>query len=453
MKRILRPFNVALFFASLLMMQCTDDSKKRFEDPPWLGGTNIETLEKGEKYTQFLALMDKAEYRTSIENQLFTLFVPSDSAFDAYLQKNGMSSVEELSREQAEELFAQHILINPRSREQLLYEYAWEVLETPEGEYGTLFHKKQTYSLPIDYFEEVKYNKTFQGQTLQIYRGRTLIPLFTTEYFNDYFGDPSGSDYLFMYPNSSWSGTQWHDAMVLNFEGTASGFIYYLDKVVEPIPTIETYLKNNQDKYGVFYDIAQQFADYVNASINEKNERRYQKTYVGISDFACEEGPARGDPQNMLYSFSAYIPTDNVLQEYLNNTVLKTYPDMLSVPELFKVYLLQSHIKTRLDLPSKIQKRFLNYYGDNVEIDINNDIHEVIMCSNGPVYVINRILEPNAFTCAPGPLFFNKSYSTFLYALEYSGVLTNLIKSDIDVTILAPSNDELNEMGIRQNEL
>lgn len=445
--------SVALLFLAGLCYQCSDPHE-RYEDPPWLGGTNIETLEKAGNCTQFLALMDKAEYRVSIENQLFTLFVPKDSAFEAYYQSRGISGVDDLSKNEAEELFGQHILINPRSRYQLMYEYAWAELQDPKGEYGTLFFKKETYSTPLDYNEEVRYYEEFKGQTLKIYRDKTMLPLWTTEFFEDFFGDPNGSDYLFMYPGSSWSGTQWHDAMVTEAEvRTSSGFIYYVDRVVAPAPTIEKYLHDHPDEFTLFYDLAQRFATYGNAELNEQQERRYKKNYSQITDFAEEWTESRdNEPTRRLRMLSAFLPYDDVLQEFLDNTVLQHYESVDEAPQLFLVYLLQSHLNTILCLPSKMEKRFQNFYGDDIDIDIYNDIGPPIACNNGIIYPMKRFLEPNAFSCVPGPVFYDNNYTTFLYALELSGLLTTLTQSDIEVTLFAANNDDLLAYGIRQKE-
>lgn len=451
MKRNLFSNSAVLLLFTLFLYQCTDPHE-RYELPPWLGGTNIETLEERGNYTQFLALMDRAEYRVSIENQLFTLFAPNDSAFTAFFADMGISSVEDLSIEQAEELFTQHILVNPRSRNQLLFEYAWGELQDERGEYGTLFHRKETYSVPIDYFDEVLYNEEFKEQTLQIRRSTTCVPLFTTEYFEDYFGDPEGSDYLFLYPGSSWSGTQWHDAMVTESEvRTSSGFIYFVDRVVKPMPTIDLYLKN-EEKFSIYYDLAQRFATYVTPQLNEKQERTYRKSYSTLLDLAQEKGPDSGYPSYMLYMFSAFIPSDDVLQEYLDNTVYQYYDNIDSAPQLFLTYLLQSHLMNRLILPSKMRDRFLNYYGDRIDVDVDTDIETVYMASNGAVFHMNRVLEPNAFTCVPGPIFYNGNYSTLLYALQITERLNTLISPSVTVTLVAPTNDEVLAYGIRQRK-
>ncbi len=439
---------VAMLTFAALFYECTD-KYARYEDPPWFKGTNIETLEKAGNCTQFLALMDKADYRTAIESQMFTLFVPNDSSFEEYYKKIGISSIDDMTRQQAEELFGQFMLINPRSRDQLMYEYAWNELQTPEGEYGTLFNRKQTYSVPINYSEEVRYNPDFVGQTLSIYRSNTFISLFTTEYFEDYFGDPNGSDYLFMYPGSKWTGTQWNDAAVTSIAPTSSGYIYYIDRVVAPIPTIDKYLKDHQDKFGLYYDLAQRFAQYTASRLDEQKNREYRKSYTELMNFGDERGPSTTDPANMIYLYTAFIPYDNVLQDYLNNTVFKYYESIDSVPQLFLIYLLKSHQVDYLTLPSKMDKRFTNYYGDDIEFHSNTDIGTSIMCSNGVIYAMNKVLEPNAFTCVPGPIYYNSNYTTFLYALNNSGVLPTLTQPDVDVTLFATDNSKLLKNGIR----
>jgi len=443
-----------LLFIVAIFNRCTDPHE-RYNDPPWLGGTNIETLEKSGNYDQFLALMDKADYRTSIENQMFTLFVSTDSSFEEYFKTvDGKSSVADLSKIEAKELFGQHMLINPRSREQLMYEYAWGELENPDGEYGTLYIRKQTYSVPVDYSEKVRYYEDLADETVKVYHENTFISVWTTEFFADYFGAEGGEDYIFMYPNSEWSGTQWHDAMVIGDPAkTSTGFIYYIDRVVAPIPTIDQYLSKNQDKFGVFYDLAQRFAHYDNLKLDENNDPTYRKGYDVIHDFADERGPD-GDGQfienKMNKMFSSFIPYDHVLEDYLNSTVYRYYESIDSVPELFLQYLLQSHLMSFLVLPSKMNERFFNHYGDKIDINIEGDIGETFMCNNGPVYAMNKVLEPNAFTCVPGPIFYNNKYTTFLYALDKAGLLSTLTQEDLDVTLLAADNEALFNYGIRQ---
>jgi uncharacterized surface protein with fasciclin (FAS1) repeats len=78
-----------------------------------------------------------------------------------------------------------------------------------------------------------------------------------------------------------------------------------------------------------------------------------------------------------------------------------------------------------------------------------DDIVSAKMTSNGVIYEMKRVLEPNVFTCVPGNLFFDANYSTFLYALQQSGMLASLANPNSDVTLFAPTNSQLEAYGIR----
>ena len=260
MKKILRLILAFIVVAGLSGISgCTEDHQERFEEPPWLGGSSIEILQERGKYNIFLSLMEKANYYEPVSKQLFTLFVPSDSAFNAYFKSVGINSVDDLTKEEAVEIFTLHVLRNPLSRFQLVYEYAWNELQGPKGEYASLYHRKLTSSTTIPYSEKINYLPGRIGETVLVFTDNKYVPLWTAEWFNDYGGAEDGSDYLFMYPRSTWrkgytsnlKGMNWHSAMVIpNPEipdelevRTASGFIYFLDRVVPPMPTIDQYLR------------------------------------------------------------------------------------------------------------------------------------------------------------------------------------------------------------------
>jgi uncharacterized surface protein with fasciclin (FAS1) repeats len=467
MKHSLKTFLAVVCTAGILGMSGCSPNQDRYEDPEWLGGSSIETLEKRGNYTIFLSLMEKANYKDPIEKQLFTLFVPDDDAFNAYFSSVGKNGVDDLSEDEAVQLFTLHVLRNPRSRYYLIYEYAWSELQTPKAEYASLFHRKETPSTSMPYKETMRYVPGKEGQEVLMYTGNKNIPLWTYEFFGDFGGDQSGSDYLFMYPESTWEegypdnlkGMNWHNAMVIpNPEipeelevRTASGFIYFLDRVVPPMPSIEEYMIANQDRFGLYYDILQRFALYGNQRIDEQRRVLYRKSYDLIFDLAEERGPSTNTavpPQNM---WTAFLPSDQVLQNYLDNTILKYYESIDDVPKVTLFYILQGQLSGALVVMSKLKTGYFNAFGDPTEIS-ESDIVTAYTCSNGVVYETNRVLEPNVFKCVPGLLFFDKNYSTLLYILNQANMLTTISNPDADVTVFATSNEKLEEYGIRYNE-
>jgi uncharacterized surface protein with fasciclin (FAS1) repeats len=447
---------LVLFLLFFFSTNCINN-KERFENPPWLGGSSIETLEAEGNYTIYLDLMEKAGYTEPITKQLFTLFVPNDDAFNAYFSERGIGGVDDLSEDEAVQLFTLHVLRNPRSSFQLIYEFAWNELQGPDGEYASLFFRKETKSQTFPYIEVPRYHPVYGGKERWIAPSyNKLVPLFSIDYFEDVFGALDGSDYTFMYRNSEWGGLNWHNAMVTDAEvRTSNGFIYYVDQVVPPIPSLEEYLFQNQDKYGLYYDIAQRFANYESAGVDEFKRQMWYKTYDLISNFAEEQGPSPSDdannPTRMKDLFTMFVPPDDVLQDYLDKTVFQTYTSIDSVPEITLYYILQTQISHSLALISKASKRYFNSFGDAMTIQ-PEQISDAYMCSNGLVYEMKEVLEPNVFTCVPGKLFFDKKYSTFLHAVNKSNLIGELANTDNPVTLFAPSNAELEEYGIRYNK-
>lgn len=444
-----------------------EDHKQRYETPSWLGGSNIETLEAAGNYTVFLELMDRAGYRESVSKILYTLFVPSDEAFQTYFQSIGVESVSDLTDDEAFQLFTLHILVNPRSRYQLIYEYVWSEEQGPDGEYASLFFRKRTPSRSTPYTEYVKYHDSFGGDSLNIYTGDKYVPLWSKDYFEDYFAATDGSDYLYIYPNSNYDTSSpladqamnWHNAMVIpNPDNpvelgakTSSGFIYYIDQVVAPMPSIEEYLRQNLDKYGLFYDLMQRFADYGIPTVDEDQNTFYRKSYEDLPNIANDAGPGDGPEIRMKDVYSAFIPEDEILQRYLDENILNTYKYIDSIPTITLSYILRSHLNQSLSLVSKMEQGFFNDFGDPLTLT-RNDMNSGFMCSNGVLYDMKKVLEPNAFTSVTGELFFNKAYSTFLFALNTTGMVRTITSPYQDVTLFAPTNDELLKSNIRYSE-
>jgi uncharacterized surface protein with fasciclin (FAS1) repeats len=440
---------------------CTKKMDEKYQEPPWLKGDNIETLEKAEKYTIFLDLMKMAGFDQTVKKQLSTLFAPDDDAFKAYFQKRGISSIRELSDEEADELFKLHYLKDPVNATHLVYEKAWKRLESPIGEYKSFFFRKQTTAFSPPYIEVPKYDKTFKDKEIYIYTGLKYVPVFSKLFFDDY--NANGDiDYPFMYPESNWGGLlQWHSARVKLNEGkenstniedavttTSSGFIFYIDRVIEPMPSVEQYLSKNLDKYGLFYDLMQRFASYTYEKTDNKGRLWYTKKYSDISNIASEAGPGGSIPASMLYTYTLFAPDDALLKSYLDNTALKTYEAIDSIPDITIRYILQSQISNRLEFKSKFTKEFFNYYGDQSVIDAN-DVEPGFMCSNGVIYKSKKMLEPNAFLCVPGPLFFSKSHSTFVTLLSNTSLIATLSSTDRKLTLFAPNNENFETANIR----
>ncbi len=467
MKKSLWLLPAAVCIAGILGTTGCDKHQDRFEPPPWLGGSSIETLEERGNYTIFLRLMEMANYTDPITKQLFTLFVPDDDAFEEYFQSAGINSVEDLTEEEAVQLFTLHVLRNPRSRYYLIYEYVWSEFQGPKGEYASLYHRKEVPS-ENTYKETVRYTPGMAGRELAIYTDHKHIPLFSAEWFGDYGSNDPAADYTFMYPGSTWElgypdnlkGLNWHNAMVIpNPEipdelevRTSSGFIYFLDRVVPPVPSIEEYMIAHPEKFGLYYDLLQRFATYGNQRIDEARNVEYKKNYDLVFNLAEERGPSTGTltipAQNM---WTAFLPTNGQLQAYLDNTIFKYYASIDSVPRVTLYYILQTQLSGALVLKSKLATSgYFNAFGDPTDLG-PDDLISGYMCSNGVIYEVDEVLEPNVFTTVPGTLFFDKDYSTLLFVMNAANMLSTISNPDADVTVFACTDAQMEAYGIRYN--
>jgi uncharacterized surface protein with fasciclin (FAS1) repeats len=148
--------------------------------------------------------------------------------------------------------------------------------------------------------------------------------------------------------------------------------------------------------------------------------------------------------------WTIFLPSNDVLKKYLDDTVLKYYDSLDSVPRVTLYYILQTQLSARLVVMSALEKGYFNAFGDAMNIP-KSDITSGYMCSNGVVYESKKVLEPNVFTCVPGLLFIDKDYSTLLYALNAANMLSSLSNPDSHVTLFASTNEQLEKYGIRYN--
>ena len=315
-----------LLAMAYLISGCEDKHQERYEDPPWLGGSIIETLESNENntYDIYFALIDKAGYRESLEKGLYTVFVASDSAYEEFFKENGIGSVDEISEETARNYITLNMLEAPRAWHHLIYGHHFGVWQGPGSELGALTFRIPTRSVSNRIVETVRYFEPLLGKTVTLDDERKYVPLISKEFFRDYNGSADGSDYTYFFPNTEWTERQWYNASIIDLERPASnGYIYYLDKAVPYIPSIEEFFIDNEDDYGVFYDAYQRFASYRSAGYDQDFNRLYDKYYQGVSDITPERGPTDDGTYSRRDLWSIFAPTNDVMQKYLDENILK----------------------------------------------------------------------------------------------------------------------------------
>lgn len=446
---------------SLFIFSCEDKIEEHNKKQPWVGGNVWEVLsgeEMNGNYSIFLRAIELTGYRDIVEGKgVMTVMAPDNAAFTSYLQEHGYASVDEMQKNNPAELktlVGFHLLY---------YVYNKGMMENfrPEGEGAGdgdneildpgMYYKFRTRSgSPVteEYDAET-------GKTRSVYHLERLLPVFSYNFFSSKKIDAK-SNYEFFYGNSSWTGADGFnvaEASVKQYELAASnGYIYVLDKVLEPGGTIYDELKSNPD-YSDFMKVYNQFSSY---TYDERLSTMYGSS-LGVDSLFLHEHRKPLAPIALEWPTSNYQRLDSLA--YRSYSVFA--PTNKALSDFFNGYWKNSGYTDFNNLDMMVQQIFLNefvYSGSVVfpeEIAtgkvVNNSgmpygfnpwqVSYKKMCSNGSLYGLDEIEAPVLFGAVTGPAFSSKKYLDFLYTLQYSGILNSYASSKTEYTLLVPPNE------------
>src|SRR5512133_4315160 len=119
---------IIITLAAISFASCTKEFDK-YERPAWLAGKLYTQIKSVEGLGNFAKCLEKTGYDTLINRSgSFTVFAPSDAAFDLYFQQHpGLSSVDDIPMSDLIRIVKYHIVQNPWSLDQLksLDVYGW----------------------------------------------------------------------------------------------------------------------------------------------------------------------------------------------------------------------------------------------------------------------------------------------------------------------------------------
>ncbi|WP_338395220.1 fasciclin domain-containing protein [Fulvitalea axinellae] len=458
------PFLVFVFFSASLW-SCENEFEKHYEKPDWLKGTTIETLEAKGNFSLFIEAMRVSGYDMTVSQGANTVFAPTDEAFDRYLSKKGYSSVSDIPKPDLKALIATHILSAPYSKEQMLSSSVWAPTgpdsdsdTSPWGEIGARTFKKTSYYKPENRVVE------YEGRNILENRWNKSVPIFSDEFVAEL--KISSSDYTYFYPDKEWGGFNFAGSKITESEiPSNNGYIYVIDEVVEPLRNLDDILHQEQN-FSLFASLADRFERYYFYSLDFSDPTAQQRDSLFLKSFGST---GNGDTYALVdianerigtnetnTSFSAeklhhciFVPSNDVLQAYLDQTVLKYYPSLEEVPDLVLYYLVQGHmVEKNMAWPSVLSSIGLyNYFGDQIDINPDADVSFREMGSNGGFYGMDKVLPAKVFTSVSGPVLFNKDYSIFMQMLGATEQLTSLSKDEANYVLLVPENDLLKAKG------
>jgi uncharacterized surface protein with fasciclin (FAS1) repeats len=271
-----------------------------------------------------------------------------------------------------------------------------------------------------------------------------------------------------------------------------NGYINVLDKLLFPADNMAEYMRKNDDTQ-LFSRLIHRFcAPYYNAAVTNTyrqlhpdfTDRIYVKHFfvpgkleylpneLGLPDATRKvAGTLKFDPGQNNYSPSTvtvnigrdiiytdnsmqtdmgaiFVPTDEALSRYFDEGAGKFLKDRYltwdSIPDNVMNLLLNSHIH-----PSFLQttpERFAgltNQMGTSLNVNKNDVVYSSI-CSNGVVYVVNKVYPPSDYASVRGPILINEATQIMNWAVDDLNFKLYLLSLENKFSFIVPTDSVFN---------
>jgi len=452
-----------LLFAALLLLLYNCKQEDIYKRPDWLAG---------KVYTQVLAESDLSTFAKCIElvgydkvldvSGSYTVFSPTNEAFDLYFSQNTQyKKVEDIPIAELTEIVKYHIVQNPWSKIQLrtLDVYGWiDTLSTdnnkPKGNKREtlLLNPNRKYGISTSgsgYESKFIIVDTLQTQKFRkvITESRKYVPLFYQEYFNIYNLEKSDYEFYFNRPFDSPNDIYFAGAKIVSDEISAeNGFVYKIDRVVEPLKNASQIIENKSGKndYTDFLNVLNLFPRFVyNKEKTFKQpgadqglvvDSLFNLTFPTLAfNFSSEKtSPPNGTyglPSNVTirYHHGLMAPTNAAFQAFIDQYIKipSGWGTFAGAPDNIKRIIANTYMSVNTIYPTDFVKGFYNGELDIVKLDAANII-EHKFGSNCAFIGLNKAIVPRAFKSVTGPVYLQRGYSKVMNAIEQSGLLPAL---------------------------
>jgi len=453
-----------LLFAVLCtsFFSCRDelDKDSKYSRPDWLAGKVYTQVKEEPELSTFAQCIERIGYDTIINRSgSYTVFAPTNEAFSLYFDDHpGYNTIEDIPFEELSRLVKFHIVQNPWSKIQLrtLDIYGWiDTLDIDNDEPKGF--KRETLLLDKDIKVGVEASR--DGMVLVDTLGADLIrriatdsrkyaPFFYSEYFDIYNLPLTDYEYYFNRSIDNSADIYFSGAKIQGDEIFAeNGFVYMIDRVVDPLPNAYQMLKGQgglQESYTDFLDLFEYFPDFEYNEEKTENQPGYAEGLkvdslfnLTFPDLTFDITNERTDPPTGTFGLPANVtvryhhgliaPTNAAfsafVDEYLSGS--NSWGSIKGAPRHIKRIIANTHMSLNPIYPTDFNNGFFNGERDYIVID-EASIIEKQFGSNCTFLGVDQVVVPRAFTSVAYPAYLRRSYSKMMWAIEQTGLLSAL---------------------------
>lgn len=443
----------------LLVSGCRKELEEYYEIPGWLKGNAWQLLESEGNFTLFLEAVEKAGYREMISGKgIITVMAPTDEAFRAWLSGRGYASVEAVPDDELSKVVGFHLVYYAFDKEKLAN-------YRPEGSSNVaatvadagLYYKFRTKSSAgIETFTDHTVAPGDNNVEKKVYHKERFLPVFSSYLFSTKQIDPA-ANYRYFFPQTSWDGTDGGFCVANANVGsyslvTDNGYVYILNKVLEPLETIHRELGSRSD-FTLFRQLYDKFADFRrDENLTQdygKGSDLYLLYHTDLPKIASEwsyngEGslPDYADlAQLARLTNNVFAPSDQALTAFFDSFWKGHYASVTDVGYLPVKYLLDNHVvEGDILFPEEIEQgKVTSRYGTVIRFN-TADVALKKICANGTLYGLNQLAVPRMFESVTAPLFQDPDYRIFLHMMDKARMIQPLMSDDVDFHLFMPGD-------------
>lgn len=445
----------------LFLIGCKEEPIK-YQRPSWLAGKVYTQILDQPELSTFAKCIELVGYDSIIDvSGSYTVFAPTNDAWNTYLSQKPYNTIEDIPMSELLRIVKYHIVQNPWSKSQLrsLDIYGWiDTLDLNNNEPKGF--KRETILLDDD--QKYGISTTGSGRDKRMIIVDTLktnwsrkvatdarkyVPIFYQEYFSIY--DLDISDYQFYFDRSFESSNDLYfaGAKIVSDEISAeNGFVYQIDKVVEPLKNAYQFLSDTKGEYQYtdFLDVVNLFPEFEyndqktldqpGADLGLEVDSLFDLTYPELTfDLTKEKtSPPTGTyglPQNVTirYHHGLMAPTNDAFQSLISQYIQVPggWGTLNGAPINIKKIIANTYLAANPIYPTDFTKGFYNGEFDIVKLDEGNIVQKEFG-SNTTFIGLKEPVVPRAFSSVTGPVYLKRGYSKVMYAIEQAGLLPAL---------------------------
>lgn len=439
--------------------------------------TTKKILEEKGNFSTFLEAVEICGYTRLVDGGgLVTIFAPDNDAFAKWLQEEyGTDDIKDVPVDKLSIIVGYHMIKFAYEPKDFL---AFTMTSSDDSETvgdGSCY-KYKTYARNPN----TVYTDPLNGRKVNLFSREKYLPVFSTRLFeNRAIPDPE-DNYRRFFPDVNWKGMNDQlyagEAAVLEAGiQSCNGYLYIVDKVLTPAPTVyEALIQDNGKEYSIIKGMFDRIRLYTYDATVTKN---YSETGDSLFYFYHWSAPQKAaeipeiasewtyhDESGVVFdkalrfSNNCFFPKDEVLEPYLKEYFKEfgTYEAdkfLDVIPKNAIYHFLMAHVYGLQDivLPSELDMGPIN--GVNGEkFSVSSSDVDVKYCANGVFYGMNKVFEPAVFNYLTEPVFRNPDYTFYSRAFNMKNMYQQTVDPNNRFTLFIQSDEDLLREGYSSSE-